>query len=135
MKQKKKTILTYEYWLSKINPETGSFYTKEEVIKKRKEITGVRYSPFSIDYWLNIINPNTGSLYTREEADFKRRSLRKNDKCYWLLQINPSTGKKYSEEEAIEKAKAFHKEISNKGAKKMKESNFFKSILNALIPV
>ena len=91
-KKKKRTIFTYEYWTSQINPETGTYYTKEEAKEKRKQITGVRHSPFSIQYWLDKINPETGLLYTEAEADFKRRSQRKNDKCYWMLQINPETG-------------------------------------------
>lgn len=47
-KKKKRTIFTYEYWTSQINPETGTYYTKEEAKIKRTEITGVRHSPFSM---------------------------------------------------------------------------------------
>lgn len=47
-KIKKRTIFTYEYWTSQINPDTGTYYTKEEAKIKRTEITGVRHSPFSM---------------------------------------------------------------------------------------
>lgn len=124
-KRKKRTIFTYEYWTSQINPDTGTYYTKEEAKIKRTEITGVRHSPFSMQYWLEKINPETGKLYTEAEADFKRRSQRKNDKCYWLLQINPETGEKYTEQEAIIKAKDFHQKISDKGAQKAKETDAY----------
>lgn len=118
---KKKTIFTYEYWSEQINPKTGTYYTKEEAAEKRKEITKVKFSPFSKDYWLDKINPETGQIYTDSEADFKRRSLRKNDKCHWLLQINPETGVNYTEEEAVAKAAEFHKMISLKGNLRARE--------------
>ena len=47
-KKKKRTIFTYEYWTSQINPDTGTYYTKEEAKIKIKEVTKVRHSPFSM---------------------------------------------------------------------------------------
>lgn len=114
-KEKNLTPVHKDFWLERINPNTGLNYTIEEAEEKANSIKP-KYSPFSIQYWMEKVNPETGNLYTESEADFKRRSLRKNDKCYWLLQINPETGQKYTLEEAKKKAEDFHRQISIKGS-------------------
>ena len=95
-----------QFWLNKVNPDTGNNYTEEEA---RIHIKSFRKN--SVYYWINKINPDTGNNYTEEEAKIKvseyqkdtsaesakyrseHPEIRNTNIAYWLA-------KGYSEEEA-----------------------------------
>lgn len=61
-----------EYWLDKINPDTGLCYTIEEADFKRRSLRKNDKC-----YWLLQINPETGIKYSEEEAIIKATEFHK----------------------------------------------------------
>ena len=55
--------MQWQFWVSRTNPETNVFYTRNEAIK---HISSFR--KWSVFYWLKRINPLTNKPYTIEEA-------------------------------------------------------------------
>lgn len=108
-----KSIKNPQYYLNKLNPKTGKFYTEDEA-----RFEAAATSPFCIEYWIKQGFDNEEAQREldkhKESVNKKTQSKRKHKNspmvvATWLQKINPDTGKFYTEEEAKYKIKTFRK--------------------------